>query len=91
MTVRHSAGSISGFLVWWFVIENLLTLFAPAKISRLLPFVTGYRLLDIGSDFDTPEAVAVALTRGQNALVFGGYTTVALVLGTVLLYRRDTN
>jgi hypothetical protein len=35
-------------------------------------------------------ALAIARTRPQNALVFGGYTAAALVLGTVLLYRRDT-
>jgi hypothetical protein len=29
-------------------------------------------------------ALAIALTRPQNALVFGGYTAAALVLGTVL-------
>ena len=37
------------------------------------------------------KAIAIALTRPENALVFGGYTAVALVVGTVLLYRRDTN
>jgi hypothetical protein len=34
----------------------------------------------------------VGLTRpDENALVFGGHTMIALVVGTVLLYRRDTN
>lgn len=91
MTARHGVGTISGFLVWWFVIENLLAVFAPARVSRFLPFVAGYRLLGIGSDFDSAEAIAVALTRGQNALVFAGYTIVSLALGIVLLQRRDTN
>ena len=91
MIARHSTGAISGFLVWWFVIENLLAVFAPAKVSRLLPFVTGYRLLGIGSDFDSAEAIAVALTRGQNAIAFTTYTAAAIAIGAVLLHRRDTN
>ncbi|MDP2290488.1 MAG: ABC transporter permease subunit [Actinomycetota bacterium] len=91
MTARHGAASISGFLVWWFVIENLLGVFAPARAARFLPFVTGYRLLGIGSDFDSAEAIAVALTRGQNAVVYTAYTVVALAVGTVLLQRRESN
>ena len=91
MIVRHSAGAISGLLVWWFVVENLLTMFLPEQLARFLPFVAGNRLLGIDADSDTPAAIAVALTRPQYALVFGGYAAVALVVGTVLLYRRDTN
>ena len=48
-------------------------------------------MLSDDSGFEPAEALAVALTRPENALVFGGYTLVALVVGTVLLYRRDTN
>jgi ABC-2 type transport system permease protein len=89
MTARHSAGAISGLLVWWFVAENLLHVFAPATIARFLPFDAGYRLLEVGSDLDTPETLAAALTRPQLALIFGGYATVALITGLVLLHRRD--
>jgi len=91
MTARHSTGAISGFLVWWFVIENLLAVFAPATVTRFLPFVTGYRMLGIGSDFDSDEAIAVALSRGQNAVAFTLYTAAAVAVGAVLLQRRDTN
>jgi ABC-2 type transport system permease protein len=91
LIVRHSAAAISGFLVWWFVIENLLAAFAPVNLSRLLPFVTGYRMLGVPSDFDSTEAVAAALTRGQNAFAFIVYTLVTLTVGTVVLYRRDTD
>ncbi|MEW9529235.1 ABC transporter permease subunit [Microbispora sp. NPDC049125] len=90
MIVRHSSAAISGLLVWGFVIENLLTFFAPAQVSRFLPFFAGDGLLAISSDMDTPESIAAALTRAQDAMVFGGYTAVALIVGTVLLYRRDT-
>jgi ABC-2 type transport system permease protein len=91
LIVRHSSAAISGLLVWWLVAENLLTLFLPAPVTRFLPFFAGNGLLAIQSDTATPESIAVALTRAQDALVFGGYTAVALVVGTVLLYRRDTN
>jgi hypothetical protein len=91
MIVRHGAGAIAGLLVWWLVVENLLTLFVPAELARFMPFFAGIRLLGIDADTDTPAALAVALTRPQDALVFGGYTAIALVIGTVLLYRRDTN
>jgi hypothetical protein len=83
MVARHSAGAISGLLVWWFVAE--------ATVSRFLPFDAGYHLLQVGSDFDTPERIAAALTRPQYGLVLAGYAAVAAIAGTVLLQRRDTN
>lgn len=91
MIVRHGSGAISGLLVWWLVVENLLALFLAAEVVRFLPFFSGVALLGIDSDTATPESVAVALTSAENTLVFGGYTAVALAVGTLLLYRRDTN
>jgi len=91
MIVRHGSGAISGLLVWWLVVENLLALFLPAQVARFLPFFAGNGLLGIDADTLTAEAIAVALTRPENALLFGGYTAVALVIGALLLYRRDTN
>jgi ABC-2 type transport system permease protein len=91
MIARHSSGTISGLLVWWLVVENMFTLFMPAQLGRFLPFFAGNALLAIDSDTSTAESIAVALSRPESALVFGGYTTVALVVGAVLLYRRDTN
>jgi len=64
-----------GLLVWWLVVENLLTLFLPEQVSRFLPFFAGNGPLGIQSDTTTPESIAVALTRPEDALVFGGYTT----------------
>jgi ABC-2 type transport system permease protein len=89
MIARHSTGAIAGLLVWWFVMENLLVTFAPAKVTRFLPFDAGYGLLDMESDFDTPEIIAAALTRAQCALVLGTYAAVAVLVGAVLLQRRD--
>ena len=91
MVIRNSTAAIGGLLVWGFVVENLFRLFLPDEIARFLPFVAGNHLLNDDSGFESADAVAVALTRPENALVFGGYTLVALVVGTVLLYRRDTN
>lgn len=90
MTIRHGAAAISITLVWTFVIENLVRSFAPATMSRFLPFNPANGLLGIETTSD-PDALAVALTRVQDALLFGGYTVAALALGTVLLYRRDPN
>jgi hypothetical protein len=89
MIVRHSTAAVSGLLVWGFVIENLLNIFLPVQVARFLPFFAGNHLLAYNNDFDTPEAVAVALTRPESALVFAGYAVVALGVGTLLLYRRD--
>ena len=90
MTVRHSAAAISVTLVWVFVIENLVREFAPATVSRFLPFNPPNGLLSIETTSD-PAALAVALTRVQDALLFSGYTVAALTIGTIVLYRRDTN
>ena len=89
MIVRHSAGAVAGLLVWGFVIENLLNVFLPEKIARFLPFLASNRLLEIDSDLDSAAAIAVALSRTQNAIVFGGYAIVALAIGAVSLHRRE--
>jgi len=90
MIVRNSTAAIGGILVWGFVVENLLNLFLPVEVARFLPFFAGNKLLAYTNDFDTPEAIAAALSRSESALVFGGYATLALLVGTLLLYRRDT-
>jgi hypothetical protein len=63
--------------------------------------VTGERVVIRGTTTTTVSQIAfdnrirvvelTALTRAQDVLVFGGYTAAALLIGTVLLYRRDTN
>lgn len=89
LIVRHSAAAISMTLVWTFVIENLFRGFAPPTVYRYLPFNPANGLLSIETTAD-PEALAAALTRVQDALLFCGYAFAALAVGTVLLYRRDT-
>jgi len=89
MVIRHSAGAVTGILVWSLAIEGLLNLVLPARAAQFLPFLAGGdRLLALELSLDTPEAVA-ALTQPQAALVFGGYALVALTIGTLLLSRRD--
>ncbi len=47
---------------------------------------------DSGGDVDRqPEVLAAGFTQPQNALVFAGYTLLALAVGTVLLHRGDPN
>lgn len=91
MILRHSAAAVGGFLVWGFVIENLFHVFLPAQVARFLTYIAGNHLLGYNPDFESAKAIAIALTQPQNALVFAGYTAVALVTGTVLLHRRDPN
>ncbi|SFU03383.1 hypothetical protein SAMN05660657_04931 [Geodermatophilus amargosae] len=90
MIVRQSTGAIAGILVWGFVVENLVKLFLAEEAARFLPFVAGNHLLAYDSDLESAHAIAIALTRAENAAVFGGYAAVALAVGTLLLYRRDT-
>jgi ABC-2 type transport system permease protein len=90
LIVRHSAAAISGLLVWWLVAENLMWAFLPETVSRFLPFYAGGALLGVEVDTTTAKTLAVALSRTQDALLFGGYAALTLLIGTVLLYRRDS-
>ena len=91
MIVRHSAPAITGLLMWSFVVENLFAPAFPESVRHFLPFSAGYRLLDAGPNFEAPVLIAHQLARPQYALIFAGWATLSLVVGTVLLYRRDSN
>ena len=91
MIARNSAAAISGLLVWSLVVENLLREFLNASVARFLPFNAGNGLLSIPATNDTAARKAVQLSSIENAFVFGGFTAVAIAIGTLLLYRRDTN
>ena len=91
MVVRHSAGAVSGVLVWWLVVESLVVQFAPAEVVRFVPFDTGFRTLGIESDFDVPEVVAAGLSNPLHASIFWGYVLAALAIGAVLVHRRDAD
>jgi len=89
MIGRLSTAAISGLLVWWLVVENLMGLFLAERFARFMPFTAGNAML--GDRGPGGQAADLALSTTENALVFGGYAAAALALGTVLLYRRDTN
>ncbi len=89
MILRHSAAAVSILLVWVFVLENLIRTLVPANVHRFLPFSAANGLIGTGTGTDTPEMLAAALSRVQDAFLFGGYAAAALAVGTVLLYRRD--
>ncbi|MCU1455710.1 MAG: hypothetical protein JWN46_3856 [Acidimicrobiales bacterium] len=91
MIARHSAGAISGLLMWSFVVEGLFAPVLPKALVHFLPFSAGYRLLDAGSDFKPPVVIAHVFPRPAYALIFGGYALLSVIIGTALLYRRDTN
>jgi ABC-type transport system involved in multi-copper enzyme maturation permease subunit len=91
MVVRHSAGAISGLLVWWLVVEGLIVGFAPGEVSRFVPFDTGWRSLGIVSDLDPSEVVAAGLSNAAHAAIFWVYVLAALVIGAVLVHRRDVD
>lgn len=89
MVVRHSAGAISGLLVWWLVVEGLVVQFAPARVARFVPFDTGFRTLDVETDLDVAEVAAAGLSNPRHAAIFWSYVLLALVIGTWSLVRRD--
>jgi hypothetical protein len=91
MVVGHSAGAVSGLLVWWLVVEGLVVSFAPVGVVRFVPFDAGARTLGIETDLDRPEVVAAGLANALHASIFWGYVVAALVLGTALLVRRDAD
>lgn len=91
MIARHTAGAITGLLMWSFVIESLFAPALPETVRHFLPFSAGYRLLDAGPNFEPPVAILNQLDRPRYALIFGGYALISLTIGTLLLYRRDSN
>jgi hypothetical protein len=91
MIVRHTAAAITGLLMWSFVVESLFAPLLPDGVLHLLPFSAGYRLLDAGPQFEAPVAIADLLGRPAYAVIFAGYALMSLAIGTILLYRRDSN
>ncbi|MDH3679960.1 MAG: hypothetical protein OEV40_08440 [Acidimicrobiia bacterium] len=86
MIARHSAAAISGLLIWWLVVESLVTVFVNERYSRFLPFIAGNRMLGFNDDEATVELLFI---RTENALIFGSYAALALAAGTVLLHRLE--
>ncbi|MCB0959338.1 MAG: ABC transporter permease subunit [Acidimicrobiales bacterium] len=91
MIVRHTAAAITGLLMWSFVVESLFAPLLPDGVLHLLPFSAGYRLLDAGPQFEAPVIIANQLARPAYAAIFAAYALISLVVGTLVLYRRDSN
>ncbi len=81
---RQGAAAISGLLVWWLVVENIVMAFAKPTVARYLPFVAGNGMLGFA-----PEGEAIAFDRPITALIFAGYTAAALLLGAAVTSRTD--
>ncbi len=91
LILRHSAATVSILLVWAFVLENLVRTLVPANAARFMPFSAAAGMLNISQATDNAETLAAALSRTQDALLFGGYVVLALTIGTILFQRRDAN
>lgn len=91
MVVRHSAGAISGLLVWWLVVEGFIVQFAPGEVVWFVPFDTGWRSIGIESEFDPAAVAAAGLPNPLHATIFWGYVLAAVVIGGVLVLRRDAD
>lgn len=84
LIARQSAAAISGVLVWWLVIENLVGVFAPERVVRFMPFFAGNGMLEI-----VDEGERIAFDRPITALVFGAYAVASLLAGMVVVSRTD--
>jgi hypothetical protein len=89
LILTHSSLAVSVLVVWAFVLENLIRGFASPAFSRFMPFSAVNGLLGTRGAGDTDATIAAALSRAQDAVLFGGYVVAALAVGTVLLQRRD--
>lgn len=84
LIARQSAAAISGLLVWWLVVESLVSVFADARYARFLPFVAGNGMLGIVN-----EEELAAFGPATNAAIFAGYAALALIIGIAIAQRSD--
>lgn len=84
LIARHSAAAISGVLVWWLVVENLVSVFVPERVVRFMPFFAGNGMLDI-----VDEGERIAFGRPTSALIFASYVLAALLIGALVTARTD--
>ncbi len=95
LLVDSSVGSIVGFLIYWFVIENLVSAFL-GKVAVYLPIVNGDSFAS-GRDVERIEGSAfggtVDFVRSHGSTTAGLYlaawTLVGVVLAAVVFQRRD--
>lgn len=70
--------------MWWLVVESLVSVFAPDRVVRFMPFVAGNGMLDIAD-----EGEAVAFDRPLTAVTFAAYALTALAVGAAVTARTD--
>lgn len=90
MVVRHSAAAVSGLLVWWLVVENLVVALVPAEVARLLPFVAGNAMVGVEMESPDLDAAALMFTRPQNALLLTTYALLSAATGKLALASQDS-
>lgn len=90
LVIRHSSAAVTSVLVWALAVENLVRSFAPASISRLMPFTAANGLLLTRSVSDTPETIAASFSSVGNAAVVALWALGSVVIGTALLIRKDS-
>lgn len=86
MITRHGAAAISGVLVWWLIVENLLMTFLDQQVARFLPFAAGNNMIGITM---IDPASDLSFSWLVNTAIFAGYAVAAVSIGTFLLHRRD--
>ena len=84
LIARHGTAAISGLLVWWLVIENMVAAFAPERVVRFMPFFAGNGMRRIAD-----EGEVQAFDPPTSALIFGTYAVAALLIGLVAVQRTD--
>ena len=84
LIARHSAAAISGLLVWWLVVESLVSVFAPDRVVQFMPFFAGNGMLGFAD-----EGGVLPFDRPVTALIFAGYALGALVIGALVTARTD--
>ena len=82
--IRATAGAITLLVVWPVIVEPIVGGIFP-KVGRWLPFLAGERLTSTTSSVDVTDA----LSPRAGGLVLVAFALVVLVIGTVLVMRRD--
>ena len=91
LLIRHAAGAATTVLVWALAVETVVRGMVPPSVSRLMPFSAAHGLLGTRAAADTPETLAAELSNIGNTMVIGAWSLAALVIGSVLLSRRDAS
>jgi ABC-2 type transport system permease protein len=87
--LRSSAGGIAATLGTILLLPTILNLIASLTRAEWATNLMPYLFSSAGGGMYTPAAAGAALDQGQNALVVLAWVAVSLVVGALLLKRRD--